>query len=223
MADRIPAQPPVEFVDLQAQRRRLGASLERAIARVLEHGRFIMGPEVAELEMGLAALGGVKHAIACANGTDALALGLMAKGLKSGEAVFVPSFTFVATAEVVVYLGAIPVFVDVDPETFNLNPASLEEGICTARRLGLAPRAVIAVDLFGQPADYDGIEPLCAQYGLWLMADGAQSFGATYRGRRVGQIGKIAATSFFPSKPLGCYGDGGCVLTDDAGFAAAMR
>jgi dTDP-4-amino-4,6-dideoxygalactose transaminase len=222
MADRL-SQGAVQFVDLQAQRRRLGPGLETAIARVLEHGRFIMGPEVADLEARLATFGGAKHAIACANGTDALALGLMAKEVKPGEVVLVPSFTFVATAEVVVWLGAIPVFVDVDPESFNLDPVSLEKGIHTARRLGLAPRAVIAVDLFGQPADYDAIEPLCAQHGLWLMADAAQSFGATYRGRRVGQIGDIAATSFFPSKPLGCYGDGGCVFTDDDGSAATMR
>ena len=223
MADRFLARPQIEFVDLHSQRRRLGAGLDGAIARVLEHGRFIMGPEVAELEERLAAFAGVEHAISCANGTDALALGLMAKGLQPQEAVLVPSFTFVATAEVVVWLGAVPVFVDVDPQTFNLDPASLEQGIRTARRMGLTPRAVIAVDLFGQPADYDAIEPLCAQHGLWLMADGAQSFGATYRGRRVGQIGEIATTSFFPAKPLGCYGDGGCVFTEDGDLAAAMR
>src|SRR5690606_1890780 len=223
MADRFPARPQIEFVDLHSQRRRLGAGLDGAIARVLEHGRFIMGPEVTELEERLAAFAGVEHAISCANGTDALALGLLAKGLQPQEAVLVPSFTFVASAEGVVGLGAGPVFVDVDPHTFKLDPASLEQGIRTARRMGLTPRAVIAVDLFGQPADYDAIEPLCAQHGLWLMADGAQSFGATYRGRRVGQIGGIATTSFFPAKTLGCYGDGGCVFTEDGDLAAAMR
>ena len=191
--------------------------------RVLEHGRFIMGPEVDELEERLAAFCGARHAIACANGTDALALGLMAKGVGPGDAVLVPSFTFVASAEVVPWLGATPVFVDVLPDTFNLDPASLERGVATARARGLTPRCVVAVDLFGQPADYDAIKAARARHGLWLMADAAQSFGASYKGRRAGGIGDIAATSFFPAKPLGCYGDGGAVFTDDDGLAEAMR
>ena len=143
--------------------------------------------------------------------------------LKPGEAVFCPSFTFAATAEVVGWFGATPVFVDVDRNTFNLDAASLETGIATARQLGLAPAGVIPVDLFGQPVDYDAIEPVCARYGLWMLVDAAQSFGAIYRGRRVGTIGTAAATSFYPSKPLACYGDGGAVATDDAELAAVIR
>jgi dTDP-4-amino-4,6-dideoxygalactose transaminase len=217
------ARSPVPLVDLDSQRRRLGATLDQAIARVLAHGRYIMGPEVAELEARLAAFCGARHAIACTSGTDALALGLMARGVGPGDAVLVPSFTFVASAEVVVWLGAVPVFVDARTDTFNLDPAGLESGLESARSAGLIPRAVIAVDLFGQPADYDAIEPICARHGLWLMADAAQSFGATYRGRPVGRFGAITTTSFYPSKPLGCYGDGGCVLTDDDALAATIR
>jgi dTDP-4-amino-4,6-dideoxygalactose transaminase len=214
---------PIPFVDLDAQRRRLGAGLDAAIARVLAHGRFIMGPEVAKLETRLASFCGARHAIACASGTDALALGLMAKGIGPGDAVLMPGFTFVATAEPVAWLGAVPVFLDVLPDTFNLDPACLEQGVRTARAEGLTPRAVIAVDLFGQPADYDAIEAICARHGLWLMADAAQSFGATCGRRRVGTLGTTTATSFFPAKPLGCYGDGGCVFTDDDELAEAMR
>jgi len=213
----------VPLVDLQAQRARLGARLDRAIAGVLAHGRFIMGPEVGELEARLSAFCGARHAIACANGTDALALGLMALDVGPGDAVLVPSFTFVASAEVVAWTGAVPVFCDVRADTFNLDPVSLEAGVRTARREGLTPHAVIAVDLFGQPADYAAIEPVCAAHGLVLIADAAQSFGAAHRGRNVGQIGTLGATSFFPSKPLGCYGDGGCVFTADDGLADAVR
>jgi dTDP-4-amino-4,6-dideoxygalactose transaminase len=217
------AGKPIPFADLHAQRRRLGAGLDAAIARVLAHGRFIMGPEVGKLEAELADFCGARHAIACASGTDAIALGLMAKGLGRGDAVLVPGFTFVATAEAVAWLGAVPLFVDVHPDTFNLDAASLEDGIRTAAAHGLTPRGVIAVDLFGQPCAYEAIEAICERHGLWLMADAAQSFGAAYRGRRVGQIGLVSATSFFPAKPLGCYGDGGCVFTDDDGLAEAMR
>lgn len=214
---------PIPFIDLATQRQRLGDRLDRAILQVLEHGRYILGPEVAELERQLAAFCGARHAIGCANGTDALALGLLARGIGPGDAVLVPAFTFVATAEVVAWTGATPVFLDVLPDTFNLDPAALDAGLDTARQQGLRPRAVIAVDLFGQPADYDRIEPFCAAHGLWLMADAAQSFGATYKGRRAGSIGLIAATSFFPAKPLGCYGDGGAVFTDDDELALIMR
>ena len=217
------ATDSIPFADLQAQRQRLGPELDAAIARVLEHGRFIMGPEVGELEAKLAAFCGARHAITCASGTDALILGLMAEGIGPGDAVLVPSFTFVATAEAVVWLGAVPVFVDVHPDTFNLDPVSLEGGIRTAMDQGLKPRGVIAVDLFGQPCDYQAIEAICTQHGLWLMADAAQSFGATYRERRVGQIGLMTATSFFPAKPLGCYGDGGCLFTDDDRLADTIR
>jgi len=224
---RVTAEPaaagPIAFVDLDAQRRRLGPRLDAAIARVLAHGRYIMGPEVAELEGQLAAFCGAGHAIACASGTDALALALMAKGIGPGDAVLVPAFTFVATAEPVAWLGAVPVFVDVLEDSFNLDPASLEQGVRAAPALGLRPRAVIAVDLFGQPADYDAIAATCARHGLWLLADAAQSFGGSWRGRRVGTLAPITATSFFPAKPLGCYGDGGCVLTDDDDLAETMR
>jgi dTDP-4-amino-4,6-dideoxygalactose transaminase len=214
---------PIPFVDLDAQRRRLGSGLEAAIGRVLAHGRYIMGPEVAELEAQLAAFCGARHAIACASGTDALALALMAKGIGPGDAVLVPSFTFVATAEPVAWLGAMPLFVDVLEDSFNLDPASLEHGVRAAKSAGLRPRAVVAVDLFGQPAAYDAIEAVCARHGLWLLADAAQSFGASWRDRRVGTLAPVTATSFFPAKPLGCYGDGGCVLTDDDDLAETMR
>jgi dTDP-4-amino-4,6-dideoxygalactose transaminase len=221
--EQVRPEGPIPFIDLQAQRRRLGTALDEAIARVLEHGRYIMGPEIGELEARLAAFCGARHAISCANGTDALALGLMVKGVRPGDAVLVPSFTFVATAEVVAWLGARPLFVDVLPGSFNLDPASLEDGIASARALGLRPVGAIAVDLFGQAADYDALLPVCAAHGLWLMDDAAQAFGATYRGRRIGEICEITATSFFPAKPLGCYGDGGAVFVDDDDLAAAMR
>jgi dTDP-4-amino-4,6-dideoxygalactose transaminase len=213
----------IPFVDLDAQRRRLGPGLDAAIARVLAHGRYIMGPEVTELEARLATFCGARHAITCASGTDALALGLMAKGIGPGDAVLIPAFTFVATAEPVAWLGAVPVFVDVLEDTFNLDPAGLEQGVRAAEAAGVTPRAVIAVDLFGQPADYEAIRAFCARRGLWLMADAAQSFGATYGGRPVGTLAPVTATSFFPAKPLGCYGDGGCVFTDDADLAEVMR
>jgi dTDP-4-amino-4,6-dideoxygalactose transaminase len=213
----------IPFIDLGAQRRRLGRSVDEAVLRVIDHGAYIMGPEVAQLEAELAACCGARHAITCASGTDALALVLMAKGVKSGDAVFCPAFTFAATAEVVAWLGATPVFVDVHAHTFNIDPASLESAIGIAKGSGLNPVGVIAVDLFGQPADYDTIEPVVMREGLWLLCDAAQSFGATYRGRRIGSIGLATATSFFPAKPLGCYGDGGAVFTDDDTLADVLR
>jgi dTDP-4-amino-4,6-dideoxygalactose transaminase len=215
--------PPLAFIDLQAQRRRIGAQIDAAIARVLEHGQFIMGPEVYLLEGDLAHFCGAKHAISCANGTDALGLVLMAKGVKPGDAILCPSFTFASTAEVVAWVGATPVFVDVRPDTFSMDAASLEKGIATAKRLGLSSVGVIPVDMFGQPADYDAIEPICAKHGLWILCDAAQSFGAQYKGRAVGTIGMATATSFYPAKPLGCYGDGGAIFTDDAGLAETIR
>ncbi|HYM33004.1 MAG TPA: DegT/DnrJ/EryC1/StrS family aminotransferase [Candidatus Cybelea sp.] len=221
-ADRSPPAS-IEFNDLAAQRRRIGPRMEEAILRVVRHGRYIMGPEVAELEKRLAAFCGAKHAISCANGTDALALVLMARGIRPGDAVFVPAFTFVATAEVVAWLGATPVFVDVEKDSFNLDPASLERGIGDAVRLGLKPRAVIPVDLFGQPADYRRIVPLAERHGLFVLSDAAQSFGAALDNRRVGTFGGATATSFFPAKPLGCYGDGGAIFTDDDALADVIR
>ena len=215
--------PPIKFIDLDAQRARIGPRIEAAIAGVLAHGQYILGPEVARLETALAAFTGSRHAITCANGTDALALALMAKGIGPGDAVLVPTFTFVASAEAVAWMGAVPVFCDVLEDTFNLDPDRLEAGLEAARRHGLRPRAVIAVDLFGQPADYARIEAFCADHDLWLLADAAQSFGASHRGRRTGSIGTLAATSFFPAKPLGCYGDGGALFTDDDGLAREIR
>lgn len=217
------ASRPLRFIDLLAQREKIGAAIDAAVQRVLEHGQYILGPEVRTLEADLAAFCGAREVISCANGTDALALVLMAKGVGPGQAVLCPGFTFAATAEVVAWMGATPVFVDVEADTFNMDPASLEAGIGEARRQGLDPVGVITVDLFGQPADYDVIEPLCARHGLWILSDAAQSFGAAYKGRKVGTIGAATATSFFPSKPLGCYGDGGAIFTDDTELAAVLR
>jgi dTDP-4-amino-4,6-dideoxygalactose transaminase len=205
----------LHFIDLQVQRARMGAALEDAVLKVVRSGQYILGPEVATLEAQLSAFCGAKHALTVANGTDALALALMAFGVKPRHAVLVPSFTFAATGEVVVWLGATPIFVDCLPDTFNMDPASLEAGIATAKRLGLEPVGVIPVDLFGLPADYDAIEPICAAHNLWILADTAQGFGGVYKGRKTGSIGRIASTSFFPAKPLGCYGDGGAIFFDD--------
>jgi dTDP-4-amino-4,6-dideoxygalactose transaminase len=217
------APPAIEFVDLQAQRRRIGDRIDAAIRRVVAHGRFILGPEVAELEGRLAEFCGAKHVLTCANGTDALGLVLMAKGLKPGQAVLVPSFTFAASAEAVVWFGATPIFVDVRADTFNLDPPSLEAGIATARRLGLEAVGVMPVDLFGLPADYDAILAIAAAHRLWVLCDAAQSFGARYRGRAVGTLGDFTTTSFFPAKPLGCYGDGGAVFAADEAAIAVLR
>jgi len=203
------------FIDLQTQRERMGAALEESILQVVRSGRYIMGPEVGALESKLAAFCGAPHALSCANGTDALGLLLMMKQLKPGQAVIVPSFTFAATGEVVAWFGATPIFADVDPTTFCVDPASVEAGIETAKKAGLDLVGIIAVDLFGHPADYDALEPIARKHGIWLMSDCAQGFGATYKGRRVGALGDFAATSFFPAKPLGCYGDGGAVFVRD--------
>lgn len=213
----------IPFIDLAAQRRRLGQAIDAAVLRVVDHGGYIMGPEVRQLEDDLAAFCDAKHVISCANGTDALGLVLMAKGVRAGDAIFCPSFTFCATAEVVAWVGATPVFVDVLPDTFNMDPASLEDAISIAKTIGLRPTAIIPVDLFGQPADYDAIEALAAREGLWILCDAAQSFGATYKTRKVGTIGLATTTSFFPAKPLGCYGDGGAVFTEDAKLAEILR
>jgi dTDP-4-amino-4,6-dideoxygalactose transaminase len=213
---------PIAFIDLAAQRRRLGKSIEEAMLRVVDHGAYILGPEVKTLETNLAAFCGAKHVISCANGTDALALVLMAKGIGPGDAIFCPSFTFAATAEVVAWVGATAIFIDALPDTFNLDPASLVAGIKVAKDKGLRPAAVIPVDIFGQPADYDAIEPICEREGIWMLCDAAQSFGASFRGRKIGSIGLATTTSFFPAKPLGCYGDGGAVFTDDPELAEVM-
>jgi dTDP-4-amino-4,6-dideoxygalactose transaminase len=210
---------PIAFIDLQAQRRRLGAPLEAAIRAAVEGGQWILGPQVGQLEKDLAAFAGVRHAIACANGTDALLLVLRAWGVGPGDAVFVPAFTFAASAEVVALAGASPVFVDVRADTFNMDPASLEAAIALVKRDGrLTPKVVMPVDLFGQPADYRALAPIAAREGLKLFCDTAQGFGGLLDGKRAGGMGDAAATSFFPAKPLGCYGDGGACFTNDDGL-----
>ena len=214
---------PVPFIDIAAQRRRLGKSIDEAVARVLNHCQFINGPEVTELEAALAEFSGAKHVVSCASGTDALLMVLMARGVGRGDAVFCPSFTFCATGEAVALTGATPVFVDVDEATFNIDAASLKRGIASAKRLGLKPVAVIPVDLFGQSADHDAIAAIAAEEGLFVLDDAAQGFGASYKGRRLGTLGLATATSFFPAKPLGCFGDGGAIFTDDAELASALR
>jgi len=222
MNKHMPAEP-VPFIDIVAQRRRLGASIDQAVSRVLGHCQFINGPEVTELEAALAAFCGAKHVVSCASGTDALLMVLMAIGAGRGDAVLCPSFTFCATGEVVALTGATPVFVDVDAATFNIDADSLKRGIATARRLGLKPTAVIPVDLFGQSADHDAIAAVAAAEGLFVLDDAAQAFGASYKGRRLGTFGHATATSFFPAKPLGCFGDGGAIFTDDAELAQTLR
>lgn len=205
----------MQFIDLGAQQARIKTKLDDRIQAVLAHGNYIMGPEVRELEAGLAAFCGAKHALGCANGTDALQLALMALGVGPGDAVFCPTFTFASTAEVVPPMGGTPVMVDVHEDSFNLDVASLKRAIIHSRELGLRPAGVIPVDLFGLPADYDAIEAVAAEEGMWVIADSAQGFGALYRGRITGSIGTVATTSFFPAKPLGCYGDGGAIFTGD--------
>ena len=209
----------IPFIDLKAQRQRLGKRIDDAILKVVNHGAYIMGPEIKELETRLADFCGARHCVSCANGTDALALVLMAWGIKPGDAVYVPAFTFVATAEVVAWFGATPVFVDVLEDTFNMDPASLETAIGAAADMNLTPRAVIPVDLFGQPADYRRLLPIAERHGLKVLADTAQGFGATLDGQRTGTFGDATATSFFPAKPLSCYGDGGAIFTDDDALA----
>jgi len=214
---------PVPFIDIAAQRRRLGKSIDEAVARVLNHCQFINGPEVTALEAALAKFSGAKHVVSCASGTDALLMVLMAKQVGPGDAVLCPSFTFCATGEAVALTGATPVFVDVDEATFNMDAASLKRGIATARQRGLKPRAVIPVDLFGQSADHDAIGAIADAEGLFVLDDAAQGFGASYKGRKLGTFGLATATSFFPAKPLGCFGDGGAIFTDDDTLAETLR
>jgi dTDP-4-amino-4,6-dideoxygalactose transaminase len=214
---------PISFIDVAAQRRRLGSTVDEAVARVLAHCQFVMGPEVQAFEKDLAAFCGAKHAISCASGTDALLLVLMAKGIGRGDAVFCPAFTFCATAEVVALLGATPVFVDIDEWTFNIDIASLKRAIPVAKQKGLKPKAIIPVDLFGLPADHDAVAAVARAEGLFVLDDAAQGFGATYKGRKLGALAPATATSFFPAKPLGCFGDGGAVMTDDDGLAEIIR
>ncbi len=214
----------MQFIDLKAQYAAIQHNIDRRIAEVLDHGGYIMGPEVGEFEAALSSYCGVKHAVTCANGTDALVLALRALGIGEGDAVFTTPFTFFATAEAIVLAGARPVFADIDPRTFNIDPDALERSIRQVLEEGrLRPKAVISVDLFGLPADYDALEPLCDRFGLDLVDDAAQGFGGRIRERRTGSFGRLATTSFFPAKPLGCYGDGGAMLTDDDDLASALR
>ena len=213
----------VAFIDLQAQRARIGARMDAAIARVLAHGGFIMGPEVAEVERKLTQRSGAKHVITCSSGTTAIVMALMACDVGRGDAVFLPSFTFTATAEAPAILGATPIFVDVLPDTFDLDPLSFERAVAVAKQTGLRPACVIPVDLFGQPADYDAIDAVAKQHGIWTLGDAAQSFGAYYKGRALGACADITTTSFYPSKPLGGYGDGGALFTDDEEAAKRLR
>jgi dTDP-4-amino-4,6-dideoxygalactose transaminase len=218
----VPEQIP--FIDMQAQRRRMGDSLTRAIAEAVESGQWILGPQVAALEERLASFVKVKHVVTCANGTDALLLVLKAWDIGPGDAVFVPAFTFAATAEVVALAGASPVFVDVEDDTFNISLLSLENALAMVHKDGaLRPRAVIPVDLFGQPADYRRLEPFVERETLLMLCDAAQAFGASFHGKVIGSIGDAATTSFYPAKPLGCYGDGGACFTDDDALAEALR
>ena len=228
----------IPFVDLARQQHRILPQLEKRIFTVLRHGQYIMGPEIQELEQKLAEFAGVEHAISCASGTDALLLALMAFGVGPGQAIFTSPFTFISTAEVISLLGATPVFVDVDPRTFNIDPDCLEEAIkaCEKRNPGiyplsapavdsaapLEPRGIMPVDLFGLPADYDRLNAIAAKHGLFVIEDAAQSFGAEYHGERACSLGDIGCTSFFPAKPLGCYGDGGAVFTEDSTLAERM-
>jgi dTDP-4-amino-4,6-dideoxygalactose transaminase len=219
----VSGRPEIEFIDLKAQRRHIGERMDQAIKAAIDGGHFILGPQVGQFENQLAKFAGVKHAIGVGNGTDALGICMMTLGLRPGDAVICPAFTFAATAEAVAWLGATPVFVDIDPATYNMDPQALPIAFETAVRSGLKPKAVIAVDLFGQTADYDRIEAFCVAHDLTLICDSAQGFGATYKGRRTGQIGHFTTASFFPAKPLGCYGDGGAILTDDDAKADVIR
>lgn len=216
--------PELEFAGIAAQYQALKAEIAPRMAAVFSHGRFIMGPEIAELESALAAYCEAKHAIALSSGTDALLAPLMAHGIGPGDAVFVPGFTFTASAEVILLLGATPVFVDVDARSFNIDCASLQNQIEEVRRVGdLKPKAILAVDLFGLPADYEALNKVAAKEDMLLIADAAQSFGGARHNRKVGTLAPVTATSFFPAKPLGCYGDGGAVFTDDDDMAATLR
>lgn len=213
----------IKFIDLAAQQAQIREKVDAAIARVLDHGAYIMGPEVRLFEKQLSEYCGAKHSIGCSNGTDAIVLCLMAKGLQPGEAVFCPSFTFAATAEAVAALGGTAFFVDIDLGTYNIDVESLKTAIRQAKDEGLVPKGVITVDLFGQPADYDLLTPIVREEKMWLLCDAAQSFGASYHDRKVGTLGDMTTTSFFPAKPLGAYGDGGAIFVEDDDLAEIIR
>lgn len=213
----------IPFIDLASQQARIRERIDHNLATVLDHGAYIMGPEVLAIEARLAQSAGTKHCISCSSGTDALILALLAQGLRPGQGVIVPSFTFAASAEVMPVLGAVPVFAEIDPQTFNLDPAGLAAAMTAASAAGVEIVGIIGVGLFGQPADYTAIGAFAAANGLWVIDDAAQSFGASWDGVPVGQLADLTCTSFFPAKPLGCYGDGGAVFTDDDDKAEIMR
>ena len=213
----------IPFIDLDAQRERLREQIDAAISRVLDHGQYIMGPEVARFEQELAAFTGARHVVSCANGTDALTLVHLAEEIGPGDAVLAPAMTFAATVEPALLCGATPVYVDIEPQSFNLSPSGLEEALTRAKKAGLRPRLIIPVDLYGLPADYDAIMDFAEAHGLVVVADAAQSMGARRAGRRTGTMGHYTCTSFFPAKPLGCYGDGGAVFTDNDEAADRLR
>jgi dTDP-4-amino-4,6-dideoxygalactose transaminase len=213
----------IPFIDVAAQRRRLGGAIDGAVARVLGHCQFILGPEVRAFEAELARFCGTRHAVTCASGTDALVLVLRARGIGPGDAVICPSFTFCATAEVAALVGATPVFVDVDAATFNIDANRIAGAIATAKSAGLTPKAVIPVDLFGLAANHTAVAAAAEKANLFILDDAAQAFGATFNNRRLGTFGHATATSFFPAKPLGCYGDGGAVITNDDEMADVLR
>lgn len=211
------------FIDLKAQQKRIRPQIEAAMLRILDHGAYIMGPEIQQLEDQLSSFCDARHTLSCSNGTDAIALILMAKNVGPGDAVFVPSFTFAATAEVVAWMSATVVFIDVLPDTFNMDPESLQNGIKKAKALGLRPVGMIPVDIFGQAADYDALIDIAEHHGLWIIDDAAQSFGGSYKGRKIGSLVESTTTSFFPAKPLGCYGDGGAVFTENSDLLKIME
>ena len=214
----------MQFIDLGAQRARIKDKIDTAIAHVIESGKYILGPEVEEFEKRLADYVGVKHVIGCANGTDALLMPLMAENIGPGDAVFCPSFTFAATAEVVALTGAEPVFVDILPDSYNMDPQKLEEAVAMIKREGrLTPRAIIPVDLFGLPADYTKITAVAAKENLFVIEDAAQAIGGKHANTMCGAFGNVGATSFYPAKPLGCYGDGGAMFTDNDDLAERLR
>jgi dTDP-4-amino-4,6-dideoxygalactose transaminase len=218
-----PVLPKIEFIDLHAQQRAMGKNLTEAIQKVLSHGGYILGPEVHELEKNLTAYVGVKETITCANGTDALRLVLMAKNIGPGDAVIVPTYTFASTAEVVAESKATPVFVDICPKTYNMSTESVEAALHHLRSTNLTPRGIIAVDLFGHPADYEALAKIAEKHNLWLMGDAAQSFGGAIQDKKVGNLTMMTTTSFFPSKPLAGYGDGGAIFTNDVELAKTLR
>ena len=206
----------MQFIDLAAQQKRIRGAIEANLKKVLDHGQYILGPEIKELEEKLAAFVGAPHAVSVASGTDALLMPLMAEKIGPGDAVFTTTFSFIATAEVIRLMGATPVFVDIEPETFNIDPRGLEEAITRTRiEKKLTPRGIIPVDLFGQPADYKAIQAIADRHNLFVLEDAAQSFGASQNGKKAGALAKVAGTSFFPAKPLGCYGDGGMIFTNE--------